>query len=105
MCCWFTIRFIGLGWFKGLFSLKNDLIIKKKSLKDDLRAPHDMIEIWYDMKMDKDRKWYRHDKHLSYRMFDTHMITNIISYISQLNDKITIAINYVYFNLFLLKYN
>jgi len=52
------------------------------------------------MKMDKDRKWYRQDKHLSYHMFDTHMITNIISYISQLNDKITTAINYVYFNLF-----
>ena len=34
---------------------------------------HDMIEIGYDMKMDKDRKWYRHDKHISYHMFDTHM--------------------------------
>jgi len=33
-------------------------------------------------------------------MFDAHMITNIIPYTSQLNEKITIAINYVYFNLF-----
>jgi len=27
-----------------------------------------------------DRKGYGHDKHLSYHMFDAHMITNIISY-------------------------
>jgi len=55
---------------------------------------HDMIEIEYDMKLDKDRKWYRHDKHLSYHMFGAHMITNIISYLSQLNDIITLVINY-----------
>ena len=76
------------------------IFIIEKVVFKSLFGAHDMIEIGYDMKMDNDRKWYRQDKHLFYRMFDIHMITNIISYISQLNDKITTTINYVYFNLF-----
>jgi len=57
-----------------------------------LFGAHDMIEIGYDMNLDNDRKWYRHDKHLSYHMFVVHMI----SYISQLNGKITLIINFIF---------
>lgn len=41
-------------------------------------------------------KGYKQDKYLSYHIFDAHMITNIISYTSQLNDKIIIVINYMF---------
>jgi len=69
-----------------------------KSLKAYLGpfGSQDRIEIEYDIKLDKDRKWYRQNKHLSYQVFDAHMITNIISYISQLNDKISPVINYMF---------
>ena len=54
--------------------------IQEFCVAKSLFGVHDMIEIGYDMKMDKDEKLYRQDKHLSYHIFDTRMITNIISY-------------------------
>jgi hypothetical protein len=37
------------------------------------------LEIEYNIKLDRDIIWYKHDKHLLYYEFDGHMITNKIS--------------------------
>jgi len=68
--------------------ISSRFFISKNLFKD--KGPfgtHDMIKI-------KDRKRYRQDKHLSYHIFGAHIITNMISYISELNDIITLIINY-----------